>query len=53
MFYLFSSDFEPRFKGDILDILSYPEKHVFRFRYHANHVDPDIKHWVKSGSFEE
>lgn len=49
MFYLFSSDFEPRFKRNILDILCYPEKHIFRFRYHANHVGPEIKTWSDKG----
>lgn len=48
MFYLFSSDFAPRYKSDILDILCYPEGHIFRFRYQNRHVSPEIKNWGES-----
>lgn len=49
MFYLFSSDYEPRFKRNVLDVLCYPENHIFRFRYHVYHVPPEIQKWSTDG----
>jgi hypothetical protein len=49
MFYLFSSDYEPRFKRNVLDVLCYPENHIFRFRYHIYHVPPEIQKWSTGG----
>lgn len=53
MFYLFSSDHELRFKRNVLDVLCYPEKHIFRFRYHPNHVAPEIKEWYEKGELDK
>ncbi len=47
MFYLFSSDFATRYKRNVLDVLCYPEGHIFRFRYQDYHVSDDIKSWGK------
>jgi hypothetical protein len=53
MFYLFSSDYEARFKRNVLDVLSYPEEHIFRFRYNQNHVAPEIKRWHETGELNK
>lgn len=53
MFYLFSSDHELRFKRNVLDVVCYPEKHIFRFRYHPNHVAPEIKEWYEKGELDD
>jgi hypothetical protein len=52
MFYLFSSDFGPRYKRNVLDILCYPEQQIFRFRYHVNHVAACIKELVADSKAE-
>jgi hypothetical protein len=46
MFYLFSSDSTPRYKTDILDVLCYPERHIFRFRYQDQYVSDEVKQLV-------
>src|SRR5260370_30502891 len=53
MFYLFSSDYEPRFKRNVLEVLCYPENHIMRFRYHPNHVAPEIKTWYEKGELDD
>jgi hypothetical protein len=45
VFYLFSSDYSPRYKRNVLDVLCYPEGHIFRFRYEADHVHKTIQDW--------
>lgn len=51
MLYLFSSDATPRYKTNILDVLCYPEKHLFRFRYQEQYVSPDITSSISGKSF--
>ena len=45
MFYLYSSDHSPRYKKNVLDSLCYPDGHIFTYRYHKNHVSPEIHKW--------
>lgn len=46
MFYLFSSDSTPRYQTDILDVLCYPARHIFRFRYQDQYVSDEVKQLV-------
>lgn len=45
LFYLFSSDASPRYKRNVLDILCYPEGHIFRLRYQSQYVSKKITEW--------
>jgi hypothetical protein len=46
MFYLFSSDATARYKRNVLDILCYPEGHIFTFRYQDRYVSDTIISWT-------
>ena len=46
MFYLFSSDATARYKRNVLDILCYPEGHIFTFRYQDRYVSDTIINWT-------
>lgn len=48
LFFLFSSDSSPRYQRNVLDILCYPENHIFRFRYQDKYVSDEIKAWERS-----
>src|SRR6266496_3648154 len=48
MFYLFSSDSTPRYKTDILDVLCYPQGHIFRFRYQDQYISDELKQLVSA-----
>jgi hypothetical protein len=50
LFYLYSSDSSPRYQRNILDILCYPEGHIFRFRYQDKYVSDEIKSWRRNPS---
>lgn len=43
MFYLFSSNAEPRYLRGILEALCYPERHILRFRYESKYVSDEIR----------
>src|SRR5258708_5050759 len=47
MFLLFSSNSEPRYKRNVLDVLCYPERQIVRFRYREEFVSPLIRRWRK------
>lgn len=48
LFFLYSSDSSPRYQRNVLDILCYPERHIFRFRYQDKYVSNEIKSWARN-----